>query len=437
MGGEGKVPQCSLRVATMMQVGVLSMAMMHCACAADLQDAGDVPHHSAGEAMPAPSHRIGEHSWDPSHVEASAPPIDALERRLPALTALTAPSAAPVIAADTTTSAGTSRSLPAAMAGAKDSATDKATGRAPDSAPADEPMARALERALVREGGLVLPPGVVELESRFRYQHRSTQQLELFHVGGQPAVAQVDRKLDQSQLTLGLRFGLPGHSQLELLLPYASHRLRTTATDGSGTGPGLGISNGTGSGSGNGTAAIALTDSASGFGDIDIGWTKQWYTQPGGSGALASLRVSEPVATDQAGSSVAVGSSFRTLQGSLLFIHRVDPVVYVGGLSYAANLTRRIGGARIDPGDAIAMRAGALIALSPDTSLRLGLDLGRTQDAARDGAVLAGSSAVVGEFSAGFSFVLTPRTLLGIEAGIGLTPRSPDFRIGVALPVRF
>ncbi len=290
-------------------------------------------------------------------------------------------------------------------------------------------MARALERALVREGGLVLPPGVVELEPRFRYQHRSTQQLELLQVGGQPAVAQVDRKLDQSQLTLGLRLGLPGSSQLELLLPYASHRMRTIVADGSASGLGRG--------SGIGTGAIEVTNSVSGVGNIDIGWTKQWYTQPGGSGALVSLRVSEPVSADQASSSVAVGSSFRTLQGSLLFIHRVDPVVYVGGLSYAANLARRIAGVRIDPGDAIAMRAGALIALSPDTSLRLGLDLSRTRDTSIEGAVVAGSAAVLGEFSTGFSFVLTPRTLLGIEAGIGLTPRSPDFRIGLSLPIRF
>ena len=281
------------------------------------------------------------------------------------------------------------------------------------SQPANEDLSRALERALVREGGLVLPPGVIELEPRFRYQHRSTHRLELVSIAGQPQVAQVDRKLDASQLSLGLRMGLPWSSQLELMLPYASNRQRTVAA-----------------------GSFSSVDSASGFGNAEIGVTKQLFAEPGGFGFLASLRWIGQ-ADANADATVAAGSSFSAVQGGLLFVTRRDPVVYFGALSHSLSQRRRIAGALIDPGDATGLRTGAIVALSPDTSLRLGLDVSRTGDARLDSTVVAGSGKVQGEFSTGFSFVLTPRVLLGVEAGMGLTPASPDFRVGLSLPFRF
>ncbi len=279
--------------------------------------------------------------------------------------------------------------------------------------PANEDLSRALERALVREGGLVLPRGVVELEPRFRYQHRSTHRLELVAVAGQPQFAQVDRRLDAAQLSVGLRVGLPWASQLELFLPYASNRQRTVAM-----------------------GSFSAVESAAGFGNAEIGLTKQLFADPGGFGLLASLRwVGQAAANPD--SELGPGSSFSSAQGGLLFVTRRDPVVYFGALSHSLNRGRRIAGAMVDPGNTTGLRAGALVALSPDTSLRLGLEFSRTADARLDSAVVAGSGKVQGEFSTGFSFVLTPRVLLGVEAGMGLTPDSPDFRVGLSLPVRF
>ncbi len=290
---------------------------------------------------------------------------------------------------------------------------ESATSSAAAAEPANEDLSRALERALVREGGLVLPPGVVELEPRYRYQHRSTNRLELVSIAGQPQVAQVDRKLDASQLSLGLRLGLPWSSQLELLLPYASNRQRTVAA-----------------------GSFLSVESASGFGNTEIGLTKQLFTEPGGFGLLASLRwVGQADANPD--STVAAGSSFGSVQGGLLFVTRRDPVVYFGALSHSLGQRRRIAGALIDPGNATGLRAGAIVALSPDTSLRLGFEFSRTADARLDSVVVAGSGKVQGEFSTGFSFVLTPRVLLGMEAGLGLTPNSPNFRVGLSLPFRF
>lgn len=284
----------------------------------------------------------------------------------------------------------------------------------PAAEPAREDLSRALERALLREGGLVLPPGVFELEPRLRYQHRSTNRLELASLAGQPQLSTADRKLDLLQAGLGVRVGMPWATQLEVFVPYASNRQRVA-----------------------GAGAPAATETSSGFGNVEIGLTRQLYMQPGGLGLLGSVRWVGQDAADQFGSDVATGSSFRTLQGSLLFVTRRDPVVFFGGLSHAFNRERRIAGRLVDPGDSTGVRLGSIIALSPDTSLRLGLDVSRSRDIRLDSSAVAGSGTVLGEFSTGFSFVLTPRTLLGIEAGIGLTPASPDFRLGLSLPVRF
>ncbi len=280
--------------------------------------------------------------------------------------------------------------------------------------PPGEDLSRALERALVREGGLVLPRGVFELEPRLRYQHRSTNRLEIVSLAGQPQVSQVDRKLDLLQVGLGIRIGMPWSMQLEAFVPYASNRERIAAIGG-----------------------VAGTETASGFGNVEIGVTRQLFMQPGGLGLLGSLRWVGQDAASQFGSTVATGSSFSSLQGSLLFVTRRDPVVFFGGVSHAINRERRIAGSLVDPGDTSGLRIGSIIALSPDTSLRFGLDVSRSRDTRLDSAAVAGSGSVLAEFSAGFSFALTPRTLLGIEAGIGLTPGSPDFRIGLSLPVRY
>lgn len=287
---------------------------------------------------------------------------------------------------------------------------------APDRAaePAGEDLSRALERALVREGGLVLPRGVFELEPRLRYQHRSTNRLELLSIAGQAQLAQVDRKLDLLQTGLGIRIGLPWATQLEAFVPYASNREHIAVAGGS-------------------TGIV----SASGFGNPEIGITRQLFMQPGGLGLLGSVRWAGQDAASQFGSAVASGSSFSSLQGSLLFVTRRDPAVFFGGLSQAINRERRIAGRLVDPGDTTTLRVGSIVALSPDTSLRLGLDLSRSRDTRVNSSPVAGSGLMLAEFSAGFSFALTPRTLLGIEAGIGLTPASPDLRIGVSLPVRF
>lgn len=130
-------------------------------------------------------------------------------------------------------------------------------------------------------------------------------------------------------------------------------------------------------------------------------------------------------------------SSFRTLQGALTVVKRRDPLVFYGTLSHAINYSRTINGLAIAPGNSTGLKIGSILAVSPDTSMRFSFELSRSGETSVNGAAVAGSNAVVGLFNTGFSFVLSPKALLGVEAGFGLTHNSPDFRLGVSLPIRF
>jgi hypothetical protein len=77
----------------------------------------------------------------------------------------------------------------------------------------------------------------------------------------------------------------------------------------------------------------------------------------------------------------------------------------------------------VNPGDATGMRVGAALAASLETSLRLAFDVTRVgQLRAAEGAV-AGSRLTIGVMEVGASTLLTPRMLLSVQAGIGLTCR--------------
>lgn len=345
--------------------------------------------------------------------------VEALERRLAntnsaasAVPPIAAPAAGPLTATPllpTPPATPAPRSQPPSTAVA-------ATGPASSAnEPADEETSRALERTLIREGGLVLPPKTFEIEPRLSYDYYSSNALQIVTIGGQAQVSQQAMRRGLAQATLGLRVGLPWATQLEMALPYSSNRERLTTIGGTDD-----------------------TDRASGFGNFEIGLTKQIINESKGTpGLLGSLRWRRAGSGDDFGSPVAVSSGFDLLQGALTVVKRQDPMVFFGSLSHAMTYSKTIDGSRIEPGNVTGAKVGSILAVSPDTSMRFGFEFSRIAETSINGTPVAGSDAIVGLFNTGLSFVLTPKTLLGIEAGIGLTSRSPDFRLGISLPIRF
>ena len=111
--------------------------------------------------------------------------------------------------------------------------------------------------------------------------------------------------------------------------------------------------------------------------------------------------------------------------------------MFFGTVSYAYVFERERNGAEVDPGDSAGLKVGSLLAASPETSLRAAFDFTRSGRARVAGSSVAGSDATVGILEIGLATLLGARTLLDVELGIGLTPDAPDFRVRLALPIRF
>lgn len=292
----------------------------------------------------------------------------------------------------------------------------------------DETSERALEWALIRQGGLLLTPWSFELQPGIGYSYRDVGTLSL----SSNTIFDVPSVLRNETLStdLTLRLGLPLGSQVEVYVPY----ILDTQRDVTFSSPGFNINE---------------SQSASGLGDISVTLSKQLLTE---SGALPNLlgALSWKSTTGDTGNTIdpnsvdpnqpsliSIGSGYQSFQGSLTMVKSQEPLVFLGSLSYAANLSETINGADINPGDAIGLRLGTILSASPDSSWRLALNLARFSNTELNGVDIPGSDATTGLLEIGVSSVLSAQTLLDFTAGFGLTNNSPDFTVSVALPIRF
>ncbi len=286
--------------------------------------------------------------------------------------------------------------------------------RSDSAASAADEGERALERTLTRESVLVLPRGVYELEPAFEYTYKASDALQIVNLTGTPTVARQDVKQDRLETRLTLRAGLPYESHVEIRVPYVVLR-----NDQSTAGQ------------------LGQTDRSSGFGDLQIGFTKQLVDErPERPGLLASATWRAPTGDFHTGAP-SVGSGFHALQGALTLVKRQDPLVFFGTGSYTAVLERRHDGAQIDPGDSFGLKFGTILAASPRTSIRGNFELNRAGRTQIDGNSIPGTDTAVATLQFGLATLLSRRSLIDIQVNIGLTPDSPNFALIVALPSRF
>lgn len=246
---------------------------------------------------------------------------------------------------------------------------------------------RALERSLVQTGGLLLPPGRLELEPGLRY-------------GRQEGATDVDA----FSAELALRRGLPLDSQLELALPYHSVREEDSTTFD--------------------------TSSASGLGDLRIGLARTLLREAGRRPDLIA-RVTWDTRTGR--DRDRISSGFDELRFSFTAIKRQDPLVFVGALAYEHVLER----GDVQPGAALLPSVGAFVALSPQTSMRFLLSQSFRQEQELGGARDAGTDQTAATFTVGGSSLLDRDTFLDLAVDIGLTRDTDDYAVRLALPIRF
>lgn len=288
--------------------------------------------------------------------------------------------------------------------------------------PSDEELlSRALERSLVRAGGVVLPPGVREVEPAIGFDYTRNSGVGIFGT----SVAFQDVRRTTASASLGIRVGLPWTSQFEAFVPYVHQRVETV------------------------TAGDRATRTESGRGDLQLGVSKQLYAGTA-SGLMASVAwvnggepsslnslITAPGAPVLAGVAPSIGAGYDSLNIRLTGIRRLDPLVFVGSLGYGFSDSTTIEGVKVEPGDWTYANVRAILATSPEVSMRTGLSLAQSSNLKVAGTKLHGSAQTVAVLELGGSLVLTRNMLLDMAIGAGLTQDSPDFSVNVSLPIRF
>ena len=291
-------------------------------------------------------------------------------------------------------------------------------GAATPATAADEEQGnRALERALVREGGLVLPRSVFEIEPAFTYRHRVSDALQIVTVNGQAFVAQQSLKRDMLESSVAFRLGLPWDSQVGLRIPYAVNRQEITT---------------------GGSVFDEQTRHRSGWGDLELSLTTQLLRERNALPALLGSIVWKTITGHfSLGDASSPGSGFHFIEAGLTAVKRQDPLVFYGTLSHGVSFKRDISGSEIAPGNRTGLKLGTILAASPETSLRFALEMSRAGTTEVNSERQQGTGTSIAMFEFGVASVISARSLLDFRVAIGLTPTSPNLRLGVAVPIRF
>lgn len=258
---------------------------------------------------------------------------------------------------------------------------------------------RALERALVREGGLLLSPGTLELEANFAYSYRNDNYSQTRRHALGPALA--------------FRAGLPWHSQIEASVPYVYERRRDRT----------------------------VPNNSNGLGDFSLTLSHQLMNEgPSAPALIGSIQYQAALGKNtifEHGRPVALGSGFNSIQGSVTAIKRIDPLVIFGSVALTHSPAQHKDGIKVDLGNSHTVRLGSALASGPDTSLRAALSMtffDKTKFAEKS---LPGTDNALGMLELGGSVVLTESMAVDVLLGVGLTSNAPDFRLTIALPIRF
>jgi hypothetical protein len=296
---------------------------------------------------------------------------------------------------------------------------------APPSSPAEPPAGRtardeqeraaaerALERALVQKGALVVRPGGVEIVPEISYAYGDSSPPR-----GAPLDAPAGARSEILTGTMTLRLGLPLRLQAEARAPYVFARV--TPGGDSAEGPA----------------------ERSGLGDVRLGLT--WHLVRN-RGSLPDLLAggfwksrSGRTAFDDPARRAPLGTGIEQFGGTLAIVKAVDPVVLLATGTYAVSAARWIPQGWLEAGDQFGASAGAVLAVSPETSLSFSLDAQHARPYRLDHVTVYRSDQTSAVFRVGVATAASRRSFLQVNLGIGLTADVPRFEVSLATPVQF
>lgn len=276
-----------------------------------------------------------------------------------------------------------------------------------DAAAAD----RALERSLANGGAILLPRGVFDVSVAGIYAD-TTRSFPVFVTnGGDLAVGRNSVENSILGASIQARLGLPMGFQFETGLPWL--RTTRTATTLVGDRP----------------AFPSQSDRMADFGNFQLGLAKALWRE-GAARPSAVARVTWDIGIgDGEGPDLETG---ETIGGSLTFVKRADPMVFVGSASYRT----AIGDAAFQPGNQVGVSLLTALAASPSTSISFKFDNRFYGDAEFDGQVMPDSDYRSHSFGLGVSNIIGRGTLLSLQGTIGISERAPDYIFAIALSRR-
>lgn len=315
-----------------------------------------------------------------------------------------------------------SRQLDAASPAAPREPTAVARERTPPSESAATGELTGLDAALVRRGGMLLPPGVAELEASATYTNASSDNISINGFTIFPVLVVGDITSERirrrwTTLSLAGRVGLPHDFQAELRVPYTFASLQRVSADSRET-----------------------TESAQGIGDVEVGIAKQLYHSRGRWPDLLG-RLQWKAATGKgefdAGGDFALGSGFNSFRASVTAVKATDPAAVLVTLGYTKTLAANKAIGRVAPGDALDVSLGTSLGLSPDLALSFSVQQRFVNETQLDGAKVPGSSLELGNLRMGATYTLTSAAAFDFGVAIGLTRDAPDYSLTGTLIQRF
>ncbi len=304
------------------------------------------------------------------------------------------------------------------------------------SAQQDEPPRTqlSLERTLIERGGLLLPPGTMEIEPAVDYQHYSTRRISVSGFSILPTLIigvleteKVQRDLLDASITL--RIGVIRDIQVEVRVPYrfAWDRISTNTTE--------------------------IRSSDSDLGDIEMALSFQPVKEKGWvPDIILGVRGKTTTGKDpfslQPGE-IPTGTGLWAVTGTVTAVKSSDPAVIFGGVSYTHNFDRKVrlavgdtADTSIDPGATIGYNIGVALAVSIDMSINIRLQQSfttrsKTRVTGGTQTAVPGSTLNVAIASFGVTWAISKNMSADVSFGVGMTEDSPDVTVRFAIPVRF
>jgi hypothetical protein len=349
------------------------------------------------------------------------------------------------------------------------SAQDQAPTQAPEQVgkPPEEPEPRPEVTNLTEVGGVLTPPGYLRIEPLIEFSHTSFNRFnvngfELVQgtiLFGQISAFESDR--DTLLQSLTLRYGLTRRLDFDLTIPalYRDERFANTI-------PVACVDPNDPTCDAGETTTTTRNLDEYGLGDIDAGI--HWQVNSGADGypfLVANLRAKSDTGTGpfEVGrdlstgteTELATGSGFWSVNPSFTLIAPAGPAVLFGNIGYLWNLEPSVDErvrtdlvvTGVDPGDVIQLNIGLGVALTEDLSFNLGFDYNfdRPTDTTsiltdtNSGTVTkfdsSSSELQVGSLQFGLGYRFSPTYSAQVNAAIGATDDTPDFRISLRLPI--